>query len=220
MTSDSDSAKTSYAAEAIEDSTFRYDASEMVGVFESEPALQECIDQLLLQGFDRSQLSVMGNSDTLRQSVASFEDDPDAAQAVQMSSSVRSELTAASVGLPIYLVGVGSYVIVVATGGTMAVALAALLLGGAAGGSLGGVLAHTIAKRHQDKVHEQLKAGGLVLWVNVRDDAQKETAKKVMEAGGASDVHLHQIAREWGIKEVPFYQAQPDPFLQNDHRAR
>jgi hypothetical protein len=199
--------------------SFRYDAREVVGVFDSEGSFEEVIDELLVRGFDRSQLSVLASRSQFETSIRALEDDPATLLGGYMSSSSRTELEAAAVGFPMLIAGVGSYIVVmIGTGGTLAFALSALLLAGAAGGGTGWLLAHTIARRHRDAIAKQLAAGGLVVWVSVREPDQESTALEVLKFCGGHDVHVHQVEREWGLKDVPFYDVQPDPFLENEHR--
>ena len=41
---------------------------------------------------------------------------------------------------------------------------------------------------------EQLERGGLLLWVNVRNAVEEETALEILRAHSAHDVHAHEIA--------------------------
>lgn len=103
---------------------------------------------------------------------------------------------------------------VAAAGGALGLAIAAAIAGGAAGAGLGTLLAAAIAHLHSAGV--QLKKGGLVLWVSVSyPDAEKRALTVLSEMGGR-DVHVHKIQREWSLREIPFAESQPDPFLEND----
>ena len=59
------------------------------------------------------------------------------------------------------------------------------------------VLGYAIAasSHHAVAVQEQLKRGGLVLWVNVRDAREEKTALDVLREHSAHDVHVHDIAQ-------------------------
>jgi hypothetical protein len=202
----------------------RYEAREVVGLFAKPVDLQAAVDQLEMGGFDRAQISVLGKrthvTDHFKHlfggSSQSLEDDKNAPQAAAPDDDSRSEIEAASVGMPIYLLGVGSMAVVIASGGSLALAVGALVLGGAVGGGAGGLLAHTIGKEHREHIAEQIKRGGLLLWVQPRDAEQEQAAMAVLKKNNASDVHVHQVSREWGIRDVPFQDAQPDPLLERD----
>ena len=78
------------------------------------------------------------------------------------------------------MIGVGSLVpVLVAAGG---------------GGLLGAALGRMIQQNHATRVQEQLARGGLLLWVNVRNPREEETALGILRALGAHDVHAHDIA--------------------------
>jgi hypothetical protein len=67
-----------------------------------------------------------------------------------------------------------------------------------------------------DHVLEQLSRGGMVLWVSVRDDTEERRALQVLKDAGARDVHVHEVQREWTLKDRPLSDIQPDPFLEHD----
>jgi hypothetical protein len=98
----------------------------------------------------------------------------------------------------------------------MALAFAAAIGVGAVGAGLGGLLARVVEHRHIHRVREQLAQGGLVLWVSVRDNETAAHALAILIDAGARDSHLHEIEREWTLKDRPFALAQPDPFLEAD----
>ena len=67
-------------------------------------------------------------------------------------------------------------------------------------------------------MQEQLKRGGFVLWVRVYHPDEEKRAIAALSKMGARDVHIHEIQREWSIKEIPFAETQPDPFLESQFR--
>jgi hypothetical protein len=206
-----------------ESALLSYGSPEVVGVLPTEAEVEAAVDQLLVSGFDRQQISVLADrlncsegdnrvSDLPR--VSKLEDDPQTHLGAYVSSDSRAEIEAAAIGVPIYAAAIGGYGAVVASGGSLALALAALLMAGAAGGSLGGLLAHTISHRHHNAVAAQLAKGGLLLWVQARSLDQENRAIRVLNAHHGRHVHVHNIERAWGIENVPFHNAQPDPFLE------
>jgi len=70
------------------------------------------------------------------------------------------------VGVPLYIGGCAGVIAVAAAVGTLGLAIAAAIAGGAWAG-IGALLAAAIARHHSTSVQEQLKKGGLVLWVSV-----------------------------------------------------
>jgi hypothetical protein len=211
---------TDHYAETLDDGNYRYDVREVVGVFHDEAGLVATIDELERHGFDRAQFSVLGDRSRIAKRAKDLEDDPDLRFGTYVAPQSRGELQGVAIGLPIYLAGLGSYAVVVASGGTLAFALAAMLLAGTAGGGIGGLLAHSIARRHHDAIARQLEAGGLLLWAGIRSDEQQKLAIATFRSHGASDVHLHEIARTWGAVDIPLHDVQPDPFLENPHHRQ
>ena len=212
----------SHAGIPLGDGEVLYRSQEVVGVLPNEDELESVIDEFFCAGFDRYQISVLayrgagdeGSTGSVADAfVADMEDDPRAPLGAYVSLHSRAELQAAAVGVPTYVLGVGGCAVVVASGGSLAFALAALLLAGAAGASLGGLLARTIARHHHDAVTAQVAQGGLLLWVRVRSLAQEKKAIQLLTNHRGRHVHVHDVERGWGIDAVPFHNAQPDPFL-------
>jgi hypothetical protein len=205
------------------DSWAAYGSCEAVGVLPDEKELEAAVDELLLSGFDRQQISVLASrprwsggskTDAEISGVSELEDDPRARLSAFISPDSRTEIEAAAVGIPFYAASIGGYAAMVASGGSLALAFAALLLAGAAGASLGGLLAHTIARHHREAIAAQIAKGGLLLWVQTRSLAQENKAIEVLNGHHARNVHVHDVKRAWGAENVPFYDAQPDPFLE------
>jgi hypothetical protein len=206
-----------------DDGTVTYAVREAVGVFESADALEAAVDKLEASGFNRAVISVLASDKVVRErlgrlyrSVNEIVDDPRAPLAIYVPQSSRVEGEAALVGVPLYIGGLAGGLAVVASGGAMALAFAAAIGVGAVGAGLGGLLVRVVAHRHIHRVREQLAQGGLVLWVSVRDNETAAHALAILIDAGARDSHLHEIEREWTLKDRPFALAQPDPFLEAD----
>jgi len=197
-----------------------YDAREAVGVFDSAEALEAAVDKLEISGFDRAAISVLASDAVVRdrlgglyKSVADIEDDPKAPLAAFTSSDSRVEAESAAIGAPLFIGGIAGGLAAIASGGALAIAFAAAVAGGAVGAGIGALFARVISERHVEHVCEQLSQGGLILWVNYRDDAAGARALAILIDGGARDAHLHEITRDWTLKDRPFALGQPDPFL-------
>ena len=206
-----------------DDGTTFYTSREAVGVFDTADALEAAVDELQISGFNRAAISVLASDRTVRDrlgklygSVAEIEDDPRVPQAAFVSKDSRVEGEAATVGVPLFIGGIAGGLAVVASGGALAAAFVAATAAGAIGAGIGALLARVISRRHVDRVCEHLAQGGLVLWVSVRDDVAGARALEILIKGGARDAHLHEIQREWTMKDRPFALGQPDPFLGSD----
>ena len=200
--------------------TWTYRAREAVGVLADPDKLESAVEVLEETGFDRAAISILASDAAVKErlghlyrSAAEAADDPQAPQAAFVSRHSRAELAAAAVGIPFQIGGFAEAWAVVATGGALAAAIAAKILGGAVAGGLGTLLAHAVARHHTEHVSEQLARGGLVLWVRTPDEAAAKRALAVLQKCGASAAHFHTIQREWGVKDRPLQDAQLDPLL-------
>ena len=184
-----------------------YRSREAVGVFPDPAALEHAVNELETAGFDPGAISVLGSDREVRKrvglyrSVAEIEDDARAPRTPFVSRYKRLADETAAVTTPLYIGGIAGLAAVVASGGALALAIAAAIIGSAAGVSLGGLMAGAIAEHHAKRIQEQLDRGGLVLWVKVDDADAEKRALAALEKSGAHDVHTHEIRRRWAIDE-------------------
>lgn len=197
-----------------------YRAREAVAVFANADALEAAVTELKTSGFDRAAISVLGSDATVRErigrlyrSVAEIEDDGRAPQSAFVSRGSRLEGEASAVTFPFFIGGIAGAAAVVASGGALAAAIAATIVGGATGAGLGGLLARAIAQHHARRVEEQIRQGGLVLWVSVADADKEQRALAILQQRGGQHVHVHEVERQWGPRARPLSEAQVDPLL-------
>lgn len=197
-----------------------YEVREAVGVFDDAGAFERAVEALESAGFDRAGISVLGTHEEVRdrigrhyRSIVEVADSSGAPHASYVSSGSIHEGEAAAIGVPFYVVGLASAAAVVASGGSLALAIGATVVGGGMAAGVGAVLARAIAHGHADRVRGQLERGGIVLWVTTPDDAAYERARKVLERSGAAHVHSHRVAGRWGLAARPLSDVQPDPLL-------
>lgn len=202
-----------------------YRAREAVGVFGDPDVLEAAVDELEVSGFNRAAISVLGTDTKARdyigrfyQTVREVEDSSRAPRGEFVSRDESTEEQAAAIGVPLYVGGFAGAAAVAAAGGVLALAVAATIAGAAVGAGLGALLAAAIARRHAAQVKEQLRKGGLVLWVGVPDAEAEKRATAILERMGARDVHVHEIHPEWSLSDMPVTVAQFDPFLESDRR--
>lgn len=172
---------------------------EVVGVFRDETMLETTIDDLQECGFDRAEISLLASEEAVRQKlghayhkVAELEDD----EAVRVAYVSKEDYGAAEGGLISGFVYVGALAgagTLVASGGALGGALLAAALWGGAGGAFGLVLARWLDRQRAQKLTDQLKKGGLLLWVHARDAAHEARAIEVLGRNGAEDVHAHDL---------------------------
>lgn len=165
---------------------------EVVAVFDDVETLDTAVYTLETRGFDRAAFSLLAAEKSVEQKlghryqqVKDVEDDPNAPRETFFSRISRLEAdylpapALAAVGA-LAMIGVGSILPVLVAAG--------------AGGMIGAALGRMIQQNHATRVQEQLARGGLLLWVNVRNPREEETALAVLPALGAHDVHAHDIA--------------------------
>lgn len=202
--------------------TWTYRIREAVGVYASSEAMEAAMDELETTGFDRASVSVLGTGDEIRKRLEYLYDrvaeveDGRAARGAPSSRNGRAEGEAAAIAVPFYVGGFAGAAAVVASGGVLAMAIGATILGAATGAGLGAILAHAVARRHAKDVEEQLARGGLILWVNVPDADAEKQAIAVLTRTGARDIHVHEIEKEWGPHDRPLAEGQVASLLDHD----
>ena len=179
----------------MEDST-QSEIREAVGIFDSEEALQAAIDDLLSHGFDRAEISVLAPVTAVEeklghhfQTVQEIEDDQGIMTKNYVPIETIGDAEGAVIGSLMY-VGAFAGIVLVASGGALAAALAALALGGS-GTAIGIALSRFMKQHHADYIAEQLEKGGLLLWVRTWDQKDEEMAVKLLSAHSGHDVHIH-----------------------------
>ena len=173
---------------------------EAVGVFHSEKALQAAVDELLIAGFDRSQLSLLADQDAverklghLYEKVSEIEEDPQVPSRAFVGIDSRTEAKAATIGGLAYVGAVASAGLVVATQGTLLAALIWAAVAGGAGGLLGAALSHYMDRRHAQYIQQQIDRGGILLWVRTEDGGRERRAIDILKRHSAADVHVFEL---------------------------
>jgi hypothetical protein len=188
---------------------------EAVAVFDTADEFDAAIEDLMSAGFDRADISLLAGQHAVEEKlghryrrVADVEDDPNVPRTYYVEESDVAEAEAGVVGALMYIGAAATAGAVVASGGTLAGVIMAAALAGTAGGLIGSVLAGIIGSRHAEHLHEQLEAGGLLLWVHLRDAAHEARAVEILKRHTGHDIHVHDLpalgraAWEESIKEA------------------
>jgi hypothetical protein len=175
---------------------------EAVGVFTDQAELEDTIEDLYLAGFDRDQINLLANCRTVEAklgrrigNVRELEDEPNLPAGNYADRHERAEGAA---GLISGLVLLSSFVAIgaaAATGGTLAMVIAAAVVAGGVSGGIGALLVRALGKHRARRVGEQLRRGGLLLWVELRNDAQEQKALAILLRHSGEDVHVHELTR-------------------------
>ncbi len=208
------------SAASPSEGAWTYAVREAVAVFADADAWEEAVMDLEMSGFDRAAISVLGSNGAVKarlgrlyNTIAEAEDDPRAPRSAFVSRGSRLEGEASVITFPFFIAGLTGAWAVVASGGALAAAVAAMLLGGIGGAGVGGLLARSIARHHRRTVAEQLALGGLVLWVSVSNARAEARALEVLRRRGGRHIHVHETVREWGLRQRPLAEEQVDPLL-------
>jgi hypothetical protein len=171
---------------------------EAVGVFKDATTLQAAIYDLMMAGFSRQDISLLGDAKTLESTLgksywtsAELADNPNAPRAAFVSEESIGELEGVVGGGFFFL---GSYIALAAMMtpvATLAASIAAIAIGGGPAGVIGALLARRIGKHHKDQYDTQIRHGGILLWVRVMDADKESLAVKILKGHSGGDVHVH-----------------------------
>ncbi len=193
---------------------------EAVGVFQTEQALRAAVDDLLLHGFSRSEISLLAPVSSVEKelehsftSVRELEDDPAVPTTAYISTESRGDAEGGVFGGLIYVGALATLTAVVASGGAIGAAIIAAVAGGVGGGAIGAVLARIIGQHHADYISEQLEHGGLLLWVRTWNADGEQTAKKILSDHSGLDVHIHDLPATHDVLEDRYSVANSDAEL-------
>src|SRR5665213_2897954 len=166
---------------------------EVVAVFDDTKSLDGAVYALETRGFDRAAFSLLASEAAVAEKIGhryqqmkDVEDDPNVPRGTFFSRISRLEMDY----LPApFLASVGA--LAFAGFGPLLPVLVAV----GAGALLGAALSGVMHEQHAALVKEQIARGGLLLWVDVRNAKEEETALEVLRAHSAHDVHVHDIAQ-------------------------
>ena len=162
----------------------------VVGVLPSATALQTTIDTLEVGGFDRAQFGVLAKGGDLSgyKTAAQLALDPATRTEAEFEPESEGAVTGALIGGLFYVGAAAAAGAVILTGGGLGLALLALAGAGGAAGLTGLLVAHGFHKEHADMVSDQIARGGLVLWIQPRDETQAAAAVAALKAQGATNI--------------------------------
>lgn len=168
---------------------------EAVALFHDASALEAALAALDHAGFGPERVSLLASCDTVEKKlghrfrkVAELEDNAAAPRVAY----VPPEEAARSRN---YLIGALSYVaasfglILASSGGLVPMILAATGAGGTVA-SVGAALKWLVGHEHARDYEEQLKCGGLLLWIQLKNHGEAELAVEILRHHAGSDLHV------------------------------
>jgi hypothetical protein len=193
---------------------------EAVGVFHRWADLQAAVDELLRNGFDRADISMLAGEEVVERKlghvykrVTELEDDPNAPRIAFVGRDSLTEGKASAIGVLGYVGAVTAVGAVVASGGALAWVILAGAAAGGGGAALGTLLARALGRGRAKDIEAQIDKGGLLLWVRTCAEDREARAMEILRKHGADDVHLHSFEGAKGPEFNPLDGLQPDPFL-------
>ena len=171
---------------------------EAVGVFDSFETLQAAIYDLRMSGFSRADISLLGGKEAMKEKLGSaywhaadLEDNPDAPRAAFVSEEAIGELEGAIGGGFFFLGSMIAMTAMLTPASTLAASIAAIAIGGGPAAVVGALLARRVGQHHKEYYANQIRNGGILLWVRTVDSAKEELAVKILKGHSGKDVHVH-----------------------------
>lgn len=169
----------------------RGDVVEVVGLFHSSDKLESAISDLASAGWDRADLSLLGQKNLLVPDPPAERDMHDAARhpaegtsAVVSDTDVRQGRTLMS-SLAGIVAAFATSGVVVATGGTALAALAGAAVAGGGAAAVANATGQWADKSRSAFMQEQLARGGIMLWVQIHSPEQENLAHEILARHGA-----------------------------------
>jgi len=176
---------------------------EAVGIFHREEDLQGAIDELLSSGFHRSALSLLASDAAVREKLghiykeaSALADDPAVPRSAYVSPEAIGDAEGGLIAGLVYVGATAAAGVAVASGGSFATIIAAVVLAAGTGGLLGTVLAKWLGDHHADYLQDQIDRGGLLLWVRTRREADERRAVDILKRYSGGEVHVHALPAE------------------------
>jgi hypothetical protein len=171
---------------------------EAVGVFDTFEAQQAAFYDLRSVGFHHSDISLLGSQEALEEKLgkaywrsSDLEDDPKAPRAHFVSEEAIGELEGAIAGGFFFVGSAIAMTAMLTPASTLAASIAAVAIGGSPAAVIGTLLARRVGKHHKEYYENQIRHGGILMWVRTRDKEREALAVKIMKGHSGRDVHVH-----------------------------
>lgn len=162
---------------AAADGVDEADVVEVVGLFENRHTFDCAVEALLTGGFQRTAISVLASHTSLEASAPN-------------PAAPQDDALTALVGELSYAFPLESAGLLTVVGGPISGSIGALMAAGIGGMALKEYLDELTSHPDTDAFAKALEEGGLVIWVQVADDAEEAKAGEILTAEGAVNVHL------------------------------
>jgi hypothetical protein len=168
---------------------------EAVAVFDDPAKLEAAVSDLQSSGFDRADISFLAE-EALQGEVADTRQAEDDARTPRDAGFTDTDVRQRRVFGTSMAATVAAFAaagFTVMTGGAAALA-AGLAAAAAAGvGAAGTLLGKDLEQSQRSYLGEQMRRGGVLLWVRTKDPAAEQRACDVLRRHSAHDVHVHEV---------------------------
>ncbi len=186
---------------------------EVVGIFSSVEELNQAVDELFFHGFNQASLSVLENEEKLQQQlgkdynrplsklasgmefekVDNLADDPHTARTAFYAEENINIAKGAVMGGLMYIGVIMLTGLIIIGKGAISFKIAMVALIAVTATITGILLVNMISNHHEKHLKRQLKKGGLLLWVHLKDKSKKDMVIKVLQNNNARNAHLHRL---------------------------
>ncbi len=173
---------------------------EAVAVFDNVEDLRETIVDLQQNGFMRQELGFIADDQNVREKtgknygwVEQVKHDPHIPRADFMPDEPVGEVEAALIGVPFYIAAVLASGVAIVQGANLPVTILVAVSFGLMAAICGAYFSSQIAAHHQKYISEQVKRGGLLLWVHLRSPQREAIVREILTRHAARNVEMHTI---------------------------
>ena len=201
---------------------------EVTGVFYSRKALIDAAEDLLVAGFDRSEIDVSASRDELERRLnysaiasADLADIPTAPRQplvgeddVVISDAVVGSVVGCAAALAM------AFFLVVRNFGAISVGILSVLSGLLIGGAAMLWQRRRLQRERALGLENLAEAQGFLMWVRVRSPEQEAQAQEILVRHGGKAVHVHEIELATRSEDIPLHSLRVDPWLGDERLGR
>ncbi len=173
---------------------------EAVALFHDAAAFEKAIADLVAQGIPADRIAMLASCEAVEAKLghrlcktAELEDKSEAPRVAYVPAGEENQRGNWVIGALSY-VAASLGLILASSAGLVPMILAGTAAGGAIA-SVGEVVKWLVGHERADRYEEQLKCGGIVLWVRLDNSREARSAIRVLRSHRAGDVHLHAPRR-------------------------
>lgn len=193
---------------------------EVAGVFHSRQAIEDAVEDLLLNGFDRADIDRVASLDEVRRRLRVYvapEELADLPPTPRQPAFTTDDLTVALV-VTVSMLGAAAgsavaYGVLTSGGDSWSAGILGTLIGLGAGAIGALVMARMFRRKDLQGLEFLQMERGIVLWVRVRSPEREALAKDILERNGARAVRVHEIEIEKRVEDLPLSSLRPDPWI-------